>query len=59
MSEEKSFEESLREISKKLDEIDIELAMNAEAIESVGISLMLLETELDFEAERNKNDYRA
>lgn len=53
------FENSLKEINRKLDEIDIGLAMNAEAIESIGLSLMFLKTELEFEEERDKNDYWA
>lgn len=59
MSEEsfEDFEKAINEISKKLDQIDMELSMSSEALETISINLMLLETELDFEAERNKDDY--
>ena len=59
MMSNEEFENSLKEINRKLDEIDIGLAMNAEAIESIGLSLMFLKTELEFEEERDKNDYWA
>ena len=41
--------EELRQIKKDLDAIDIQLAMNNEAIESIEIELRFLQTELDFQ----------
>lgn len=43
--------EELRQIKKDLDAIDIQLAMNNEAIESIEIELRFLQTELDFQDE--------
>lgn len=57
--EQEAFFKELGEIKKKLDRLDMELAMEAEAIESIDISLRLLKTELDFEEERENNDYRS
>jgi hypothetical protein len=48
-----SFEQDIALISKKLDEIESELIMNQEAIESIEIRIRLLKTELDFEIDRN------
>jgi hypothetical protein len=45
------FEAAIAEISKKLDKIELEIAMSQEAVESIEIRLRLLNTELDFEAE--------
>lgn len=41
--------EELKSIKKALDEIDINLAMNSEAIESIEMELRFLEIELDNE----------
>jgi hypothetical protein len=49
-----NFEAELASVSKKLDQIEAEIVMNQEAIESIEIRLRLLKTELDFEI--NKND---
>ena len=45
-----SFEKEVAELRKLLDAIDIELAMNAEALESIELDLRFLKTELDYEA---------
>ena len=45
------FEYEIAEISKKLDNLELEIAMSQEAVESMEIRLRLLSTELDFEAE--------
>ena len=44
-------EDELAKIKKDLDRIELELAMNAEGIESIEMSLRLLETELDYKNE--------
>jgi hypothetical protein len=44
----KSFQLEIYEISKKLDEIEIEIAMNQEALESIEMNIRFLKTELDF-----------
>ena len=44
------FEAELAEVSKKLDNLELEIAMSQEALESIEIRLRLLNTELDFEA---------
>ena len=41
----------LQQIKKDLDNIDIQLAMNNEAIESIEMELRFLQAELDYEAE--------
>jgi hypothetical protein len=46
------FEAELASVSKKLDQIEAELVMNQEAIESIEMRLRLLKTELDFEADK-------
>lgn len=46
------FETELASVSKKLDQIEAELLMNQEAIESIEIRLRLLKTELDFESDK-------
>ena len=51
------FENSVAEIVKKLDRLDMELAMNAEAIESMELTLLFIKAELEFEEERSNNDY--
>jgi hypothetical protein len=43
--------EELRQIKKNLDAIDMQLAMNNEAIESIEMELRFLQAELDFENE--------
>jgi hypothetical protein len=44
------FEAEIAEINKKLDSLELEIAMSQEAVESMEIRLRLLSTELDFEA---------
>ena len=46
------FETELEAVKKKLDQIETELIMNQEALESIEIRLRLLKTELDFEADK-------
>ena len=46
------FETELEAVKKKLDQIETELVMNQEAIESIEIRLRLLKTELDFETDK-------
>ena len=46
------FEAELASVSKKLDQIEAEIIMNQEAIESIEIRLRLLKIELDFEADK-------
>lgn len=41
----------LQQIKKDLDSIDMQLAMNNEAIESIEMELRFLQAELDYEAE--------
>ena len=43
------FEDEVAEVSKKLDRLELELAMSQEALESIEIRLRLLYAELDFE----------
>ena len=43
----------LQQIKKDLDIIDMQLAMNNEAIESIEMELRFLQTELDYEARGN------
>ncbi len=43
--------EELRQIKKDLDAIDMQLAMNNEAIESIEMELRFLQAELDYENE--------
>jgi putative hemolysin len=43
------FEAEVAELSKKLDRLELEIAMSQEALESIEIRLRLLSTELDFE----------
>lgn len=42
---------SLSQIKKDLDAIDMQLAMNNEAIESIEMELRFLQAEIDFENE--------
>jgi hypothetical protein len=44
------FQQELDKISNKLDNLELEIAMSQEALESIEIRLRLLNTELDFEA---------
>ena len=44
-------EAEIEELSKKLDQLEIELAMNMEALESIEVDIMLFKTELDYLAE--------
>ena len=46
------FETELEAVKKKLDQIETELIMNQEALESIEMRLRLLKTELDFEADK-------
>jgi hypothetical protein len=45
------FEEEIANINKKLDNLELEIAMSQEAVESIEMRLRLLYTELDFESE--------
>ena len=45
------FESEISEVSKKLDNLELELAMSQEALESIEIRLRLLNAELDFQTE--------
>jgi|688.fasta_scaffold00152_14 archaellum component FlaC len=45
------FQQELNKISNKLDNLELEIAMSQEALESIEIRLRLLNTELDFDTE--------
>lgn len=45
------FEQEIASISNKLDNLELEIAMSQEALESIEMRLRLLNTELDFETE--------
>ena len=45
------FEQELNKISNKLDNLELEISMSQEALESIEIRLRLLNAELEFEAE--------
>lgn len=45
------FEAEVAELNKKLDNLELEIAMSQEALESIEMRLRLLNTELDFESE--------
>jgi hypothetical protein len=47
------FQQELNKITNKLDNLELEIVMSQEALESIEIRLRLLNTELDFEAEGN------
>jgi hypothetical protein len=47
------FEAEIEAVKKKLDQIETELIMNQEAMESIEMRVRLLKTELDFEIDRN------
>jgi chromosome segregation ATPase len=44
------FEQEIDSINKKLDNLELEIAMSQEALESIEIRLRLLNIELDFES---------
>ena len=44
------FQKEIDSISNKLDNLELEIAMSQEALESIEIRLRLLNTELEFEA---------
>jgi len=48
-------EQEFAKISKKLDQIELELNMNIEALESIEISARLLKAELDYLAEEDSD----
>jgi chromosome segregation ATPase len=41
-------EAEIKELSKKLDRLEMELAMNMEALESIEVDIMLFKAELDY-----------
>lgn len=45
------FEQEIAKLNSKLDNLELEIAMSQEALESIEIRLRLLNTELDFETE--------
>ncbi len=45
------FLKEIKEISKKLDAIEIELFMNQEATQSIDMELRFLKTQIDYENE--------
>jgi archaellum component FlaC len=45
------FEQEIARLNGKLDNLELEIAMSQEALESIEIRLRLLNTELDFESE--------
>jgi chromosome segregation ATPase len=50
------FQKEIDNISKKLDNLELEIAMSQEALESIEIRLRLLNTELEFEAQGPINE---
>lgn len=50
------FEQEIARLNNKLDNLELEIAMSQEALESIEMRLRLLNTELDFEAEGPTND---
>ena len=50
------FQQELNNISNKLDNIELEIAMSQEALESIEMRLRLLNTELDFEIDNPTNE---
>jgi chromosome segregation ATPase len=44
------FEQEIASINNKLDNLELEIAMSQEALESIEMRLRLLNTELDFKA---------
>jgi len=45
------FEQEIASINNKLDNLELEIAMSQEALESIEMRLRLLNTELDFDTE--------
>jgi archaellum component FlaC len=45
------FEQEIASLNTKLDNLELEIAMSQEALESIEMRLRLLNTELDFESE--------
>jgi hypothetical protein len=50
------FQKEVDNISKRLDNLELEVAMSQEALESIEIRLRLLNTELEFEAQGPINE---
>jgi hypothetical protein len=50
------FQKEVNSISKRLDNLELEIAMSQEALESIEIRLRLLNTELEFEAQGPINE---
>lgn len=50
------FQKEIDNISKRLDNLELEIAMSQEALESIEIRLRLLNTELEFEAQGPINE---
>jgi archaellum component FlaC len=50
------FEQEIARLNSKLDNLELEIAMSQEALESIEMRLRLLNTELDFESEGPTND---
>jgi chromosome segregation ATPase len=50
------FEQEVARLNNKLDNLELEIAMSQEALESIEMRLRLLNTELDFESEGPTND---
>ena len=50
------FEQELNKISNKLDNLELEIAMSQEALESIEMRLRLLNTELEFETQGPINE---
>ena len=47
----KDIEAEIAEVSRKLDSLELEIAMSQEALESIEIRLRFMNTELDFKIE--------
>jgi chaperonin cofactor prefoldin len=45
--------ETLSQIKKELDSLEIQLAMNSESIESIEMELRFLQSELDYEIQQH------
>ena len=45
------FEQEIAKLNSKLDNLELEISMSQEALESIEMRLRLLNTELDFESE--------
>jgi putative hemolysin len=46
-----NFEQEVARLNGKLDNLELEIAMSQEALESIEMRLRLLSTELDFQSE--------